>query len=40
VKTKQYDDMRPTPPQWYLELYQRFGMIIDKAAGIHVIEIT
>jgi hypothetical protein len=40
VKTKQYDDMRPTPPQWYLELYQQFGMIIDKAAGIYVIEIT
>lgn len=37
VKTKQWTDMRPTPPQWYLELYQQFGMIIDKAEGIYVI---
>lgn len=37
VKTKQWDDMRPTPPQWYLELYQQFGMIIDHAEGIYVI---
>lgn len=27
------------PPQWYLRLVQQFGMIIDKAMGIHVIEI-
>jgi hypothetical protein len=40
VKTKQYDDMRPTPPQWYLELYQQFGLIITNASGIYVIEIT
>jgi len=37
VRTKQWDDMRPTPPQWYFELYQQFGMIIDRAEGIHVI---
>jgi hypothetical protein len=40
VKTKQWSDMNPTPPQWYLELYQQFGMIVDKAEGIHVIKIT
>jgi len=40
VKTKEWTDMRPTPPQWYLELYQQFGLIIDKAAGIYVIELT
>jgi hypothetical protein len=37
VKTKQWEDMRPTPPQWYLELYQQFGMIIDNADGVYVI---
>lgn len=37
VKTKQWEDMRVTPPQWYLELYGMYGMIIDKAEGIHVI---
>jgi len=40
VKTKQWTDMNPTPPQWYLELYQQFGMIIDNAMGIYVIKIT
>lgn len=40
VKEKQYTDPKPTPPQWYLEFYQQFGMIIDKAEGIYVIEIT
>jgi len=37
VRTKEWTDMRPTPPQWYLELYQQFGMIIDRADGIYVI---
>lgn len=37
VKTKQYDDPRPTPPQWFLELYQQFGMLIWNAQGIYVI---
>ena len=40
VKTKQWSDMRPTPPQWYLELYQQFGMIVDNANGIYVIEVA
>jgi hypothetical protein len=39
VKTKEYTDMRPTPPQWFLELYQQFGLIIDKIEGICVIEV-
>lgn len=38
VRTKEWTDMRPTPPQWYLELYQQFGMIIDRADGIYVID--
>ena len=36
-KWKQWEDMNPTPPQWFLEVYQRHGMIIDKAMGIYVI---
>ncbi len=39
-KWKQWEDMAPTPPQWYLEVYQRFGMIIDRAQGIYVIQYT
>lgn len=37
VKTKQYEDPRPTPPQWFLELYQQFGMLVWNAQGIYVI---
>jgi hypothetical protein len=37
VKTKQWVDNNPTPPQWLLELYQQFGMIIDNAQGIFVL---
>lgn len=40
VRTKEWSDMRPTPPQWYLELYQQFGMIIDRADGIHVLQLS
>jgi hypothetical protein len=38
VQSKDYDDMRPTPPQHYFEIYQKFGMIIDRADGIYVID--
>jgi hypothetical protein len=38
VMTKQWSDMNPTPPQWLLELYQQFGMIIDNAEGIYVLD--
>lgn len=40
VKTKEWTDMRPTPPYWNLELYQQFGMIIDNAMGIYVIHLS
>jgi hypothetical protein len=40
VKSKQWTDMNPTPPQWMLEIYQQFGLIIDNARGIYVLEIT
>ncbi len=36
-RTKEWVDMNPTPPQWMLEVYQQFGLIIDKAQGIYVI---
>lgn len=37
VREKHWVDMNPTPPQWMLEIYQQFGMIIDNAQGIYVI---
>lgn len=37
VKSKQYEDPRPTPPQWFLEFYQQFGMLIWNAQGLYVI---
>jgi len=40
VRTKQWSDMRVTPPQWYLELYQQFGLIIDRADGIYVLKVA
>jgi hypothetical protein len=38
VRTKDYVDQRPTPPQQYFELYQMWGMIIDRADGIFVLD--
>ncbi len=40
TREKQWDDMNPTPPVWKLEIYQQFGMIIDNASGIYIINIT
>ncbi len=37
VLRKQWVDMNPTPPQWFLEIYQQFGMIVDNAQGIFVL---
>jgi hypothetical protein len=37
VKTKEYDEMRPTPPYWNLDIYQQFGLMVDNAQGIYVI---
>lgn len=39
-REKQWTDMQPTPPQWFLEIYQRHGMIIDKAQGIYVLGVS
>lgn len=38
VKSKDYQDMRPTPPQQYFEIWQQYSMIIDRADGIYVID--
>lgn len=37
VREKAYDDMEPTPPYFYLEIYQKFGMMVDNAQGLYVI---
>jgi hypothetical protein len=36
-KMKMYDDNRPTPPYTFMELWQQFGLMIDKADGIFVL---
>jgi hypothetical protein len=38
VKMKQWTDMEPTPPVFKLELYQQYGMIIDRQLGVYVID--
>lgn len=40
VKTKEWQDMRVTPPQWYFEIYQQFGMLIDRADGLYVLKVS
>lgn len=40
VKSKEWTDMRPTPPQWNLELYQQWGLILDNVDGIYVIKVA
>lgn len=40
VRTKQWTDPNPTPPLWYLELYQMFGLLVDNSQGIGVLEVT
>jgi len=37
VRSKDYQDMRPTPPQQYFEIWQQYSMIIDRADGIFVL---
>ena len=36
----EYVDRRPLPPQWYLRLYQQYGLIIDSAQGIGVLKVA
>jgi hypothetical protein len=37
-RSKEYTDPRPTPSQWVWEIYQQFGLILDKVDGIYVID--
>jgi hypothetical protein len=36
-QSKDYQDMRPTPPYQYFEIWQRYSMMIDRADGLYVI---
>lgn len=40
VKSKQWTNWEPTPPEFMLELYQTFGMVVTNAQGIYVIEVA
>jgi hypothetical protein len=40
VKWKQWTNMETTPPLWQLELYQQWGLIIDRIQNIGVIRIV
>lgn len=37
-KSKMWDDNRPTPPYTNYELWQQFGLMIDNAQGIYLID--
>jgi len=37
VKTSSYSDPRVVPPQYFIQLYQRYGLLIWNAMGIYVI---
>lgn len=39
-KYKEWTDMRPTPPQWNMDISQQFGFIVDNAEGIYVIKLA
>lgn len=36
-QSKQYTDMRPTPPQWFYEIYGQVAMLIWNAQGLYLI---
>lgn len=38
-KWKQWEHMDPTPPDWLVELWTQFGLVIDNAMGIYVIQV-
>jgi hypothetical protein len=40
VRTQDWVDNKPIPPYWHLQLYQQFGMIIDRADGIFVLDLA
>lgn len=40
IRWKQWEAMEPTPPDWYLECYQQFGLLVTEAQGIYVLDIS
>lgn len=36
----QWTDPKPVPPQFYMRIYQQYGMIIDNAMGIGVLKLA
>lgn len=40
VRWKQWSNMEPTPPLWNLELYQQWGLIVDRIQNIGIIKIV
>jgi hypothetical protein len=39
-KWKEWTHWDPTPPDWLIEVYQQFGLIVDRAEGIYVIRVA
>lgn len=39
-KTKEWTDMRPTPPYWNLDIVQQFGLMIDNSEGMYVLQVA
>jgi len=39
-KWKQWTNWEPTPPDFNIEVYQQFGLILTAAEGIYVIDVT
>jgi len=37
---KEYTDMEPTPPYYIMEVFQQWGLVVDKAEAIYVIKIV
>jgi hypothetical protein len=40
MNTKEYTDMKPTPPVWNYELWQQFSVVILNAMGIGVLAVS
>jgi len=39
-RSKEWTDMRPTPPYWNFDLMSQFGFMIDNADGLFVLSVT
>jgi hypothetical protein len=38
VISKEWTDNEPTPPYWHWDAYQEFGMVIDNAQGVYLLD--